>query len=352
MGLPDIDGQTALLLAQDGLTSGAIYALLALSIVLVFTVTRVIFVAQGELVAFGALTLAALQQGKVPGTIWLLLLLGGAAFLTEAYGAVRRREWRALIPPLLPNIALPVALLLITRWQAPLSPPLAVQIALTLALVVPIGPMVYRIAFWPIVSAGLLTKLFVAVAVHYVLLGFGLTFFGAEGWRTSPFTTASIEIGTVTISGQSLWVLGVTTALMLVLWLGFGNSIWGKALRATAFNRTGARLVGIRPEFAGIVAFGLAALLGAFSGILIAPITTIYYDSGFLIVLKGIVGSVIGAMSSYPLTALGAVFIGLLESYASYFASKYKEIIVFTTLIPVLLWRSVATFRIWEEEDE
>jgi branched-chain amino acid transport system permease protein len=86
--------------------------------------------------------------------------------------------------------------------------------------------------------------------------------------------------------------------------------------------------------------------------VLIAPFTTIYYDSGFLISLKGFVGTVIGGMVSYPLAALGAVIVGLLEAFASFYASELKEVIVFSLLIPVLLWRSLASRHVEEEHDE
>ncbi len=76
-----MDATIAGILALDGLTNGAIYALLALATVLVFAVTRVIFIPQGEFVAFGALTLALLQAGKVPGTVWFLLVLAAAVAL-------------------------------------------------------------------------------------------------------------------------------------------------------------------------------------------------------------------------------------------------------------------------------
>ena len=75
----------ALLLAQDGITNGAIYALLALALVLAFAVTRVIFIPQGEFVAYGALTLVAVQAGQLPGTVWLLLVAGTLVTLIEAY---------------------------------------------------------------------------------------------------------------------------------------------------------------------------------------------------------------------------------------------------------------------------
>ncbi|MNQ47621.1 High-affinity branched-chain amino acid transport system permease protein LivH [compost metagenome] len=87
------------------------------------------------------------------------------------------------------------------------------------------------------------------------------------------------------------------------------------------------------------------------SGILVAPITTMYFDSGFMVSLKGFVGAIIGGLVSYPLAAAGAVLVGLIEAFSSFWASAYKEIIVFTLIIPVLLWRSLKSHHV-EEEDE
>ena len=101
---------------------------------------------------------------------------------------------------------------------------------------------------------------------------------------------------------------------------------------------------------AGKLSFLFAALIGAFSGILIAPITTIYYDTGFLIGLKGFVAAIIGGLASYPAAAAGAVLVGLLEAYSSFWASAFKEVIVFTLIIPVLIWRSLTTHQVEEEE--
>ena len=208
-----MDLSIAAILAQDGVTSGAIYALLALALVLVFSVTRVIFIPQGEFVAYGALTLAAIQANKAPLSASMLVVLGVLTFLVE-----------------------------------------------------------------------------------------------------------------------------------------MGRTVSGKALRATAVNRLGARLVGIGTTQAGRLAFTLAAALGALCGILIAPLTTVYYESGFLIGLKGFVGAIVGGLVSYPVAALGALLVGLLESYSSFWASAFKEVIVFTLIIPVLLWRSLTTKHVEEEE--
>jgi branched-chain amino acid transport system permease protein len=187
--------------------------------------------------------------------------------------------------------------------------------------------------------------------VHFVLVGLGLLMFGAEGSRTDSFTDATFSLGSLSISGQSLTVVCTAAILIVALYLFFGRTLVGKALRATSINRLGARLVGIGTTRAGSLAFTLAAALGALSGVLIAPLTTIYYDGGFLIGLKGFVGAIIGGLVSYPVAAAGALLVGLLESYSSFWASAYKEVIVFALIIPVLLWRSLVTPHSDEDEE-
>src|ERR1041384_189302 len=88
--------EIAILLAQDGVTTGAIYVLVALGTVLIFVVTRVIFVPFGDVVGYAALTLAALQLRTLPGTVWLVLTLAGIATVMEAYSLLRRGELNRL----------------------------------------------------------------------------------------------------------------------------------------------------------------------------------------------------------------------------------------------------------------
>lgn len=340
----------ALLLAQDGITNGAIYALLALALVLVFAVTRVIFIPQGEFVALGALTLASLQAGKTPGTLWLLLGAGIAVAVIDLAQAVARGGHRRIPRIIAWNLLYPALAAAVVFLLKPAGMAMPLQIILALVLVVPLGPMVYRLAFQPLAEAPVLVLLIVSVAVHMALVGLGLLFFGAEGSRTPAFSDASFRLGDIVISGQTLWVVGASVALIATLYVFFERTFYGKALRATAINRTGARLMGISTVMAGKLSFLLAALIGALSGILIAPITTIYYDTGFLIGLKGFVGAIVGGLASYPIAAAGAVLVGLLESYSSFWASAFKEVIVFTLIIPVLVWRSLTTHHVEEEE--
>ena len=342
-----MDATIAALLTQDGLTNGSIYCLLALALVLVFAVTRVIFVPQGEFVAFAALTLAAFEQNKLPGTVWLLLALAAVAAFADVLSLWRepKRMLRSIA-----GTSLPSALAALLVWGVASTPmPFSIQVLTTIAAVTAMGPAVYRLAFQPIANATVLTLLIVSVAVHFVLTGLGLLFFGAEGVRTTAFTSVSFTLGSVSISGQSLLVYAFTIFLVIAMALFFKFTLFGKALRATAANRTGARLVGISPNFAGSLSITLSAAIGAVSGLLIGPIATIYYDSGFLIGLKGFVGAIVGGLASYPVAAAGAIFVGLVESFSSFWASAYKEVIVFTLIIPVLLWRSLTTTHHEEE---
>jgi len=345
-----MDLQIALLLGQDGITNGAIYALLSLALVLVFAVTRVIFIPQGEFVAFGALTLASFQAGKTPGTLWLLIGAGVVVALIDLTLAVRAGTARKIPRIIGWNLLYPAAAAAAVFLLKPNEFPLLLQIVLALALVVPLGPMIYRLAFQPVAEASVLVLLIVSVAVHLALVGLGLLFFGAEGSRTPAFSEASFDLGQVRVTGQTLWVMGASLLLIVVLALFFERTIYGKALRATAMNRTGARLMGISTVMAGKLSFLLAALIGAFSGILIAPITTVYYDTGFLIGLKGFVGAIVGGLASYPIAAAGAVLVGVLEAFSSFWASAFKEVIVFTLIIPVLVWRSLTTRHVEEDE--
>jgi len=346
-----MDFSIASILMLDGATNGAIYALLGLATVLIFAITRVIFIPQGEFVAYGALTLALLQLGKVPGTVYLLVVLALIAAGLDLVAGLRRGvPLNTVLLRGLKSLVLPAVVLVVTLWAAPLKLPLFVQSLLTLAIVTPLGPLVYRLAYEKLADATVLVLLIVSVGVHFALTGLGLVFFGAEGFRNPSFWDARFSAGALTLSGQAAIIFMVSIALILALYLFFERTLRGKALRATAVNRLGARLMGISTSGAGKLSFGLAAFMGALSGLLIGPTTTLFYDSGFLIGLKGFVAAIFGGLASYPAAAVGAVFVGLLESFGSFYASAFKEVIVFTLIIPVLLWRSFQHGHHDEEE--
>ena len=357
-----MDALIAAILIQDGVTSGAVYALLALAIVVVFTVTRVLFIALGEFVAYGALTLAMLQLDRWPLSLHLLLGMAALAWLLELWALLRQprphpQPWSSFAASSVRMLAWPLVLWALFAALAQSGVVLAdlaqpLQMGLALAIVVPMGPLVYRIAYQPLAASSPLVLLIVSVGVHFALMGLGLWMFGAEGARADGLLDGSLSLGALDISWQSLVVLAVTAAIMLALYLYFGRTLSGKALQATAVNRRGAQIVGIPITQAGRLAFMLAAAIGALCGMLIAPFTTIYYDTGFLIGLKAFVGAIIGGLASFPLAVIGALLVGLIEAFASFWASAFKEVLVFTLIIPVLLWRSLAASRAGETDEE
>jgi branched-chain amino acid transport system permease protein len=345
-----LDTTILLFLLQDGVTNGAIYALLALALVLVFAVTRVILVPQGEFVTCGALTLAMLDVGRVPGTVGLLVVLAGLALVMEVWGHRRRLSLQLARRLSLVFVLPPVVIAALAWWLAPLRLGAVPQALIAIAIVAPMGPYLYRVAFQPLAEASVLVLLIAAVGAHFSLTGLCLLFFGPEGMRARPLLTSGFTAGPIPVSGQSIAIYLAAVGLMVGLYLFFGRTLLGKALRATAVNRLGARLVGVRTALSGQLAFLIAAAMGALSGVLIAPVTTVFYDSGFLIGLKGFVAAIVGGLVSYPLAAAAAVLVGIVEAFASFWASSFKEIIVFTIIIPVLLVRSLTATHTEDEE--
>jgi branched-chain amino acid transport system permease protein len=315
-------------------------------------VTRIVFVPFGDIAAFTALTLAALETKQFPGTVGLVAVLAAVATAMElfavlragAYAKIPRAIFFYLILPLVPAAAM---------WLTsglPLNAPL--RILLTIALILPIAPLLDRIVFRPIADASVLLLLVVAVALHFALSGMGLIFFGPEGVRTQSLTDFSLMVAGVPVSGETILIIVAAAIFCLLLFLFFEFTIQGKALQATAMNRTGARLMGIRPAHAGTVAFLIGSVMAAISGILIAPVNTMFYDSGFIIGLKAFVGAIIGGLVSFPVTAAGSLFVGVLESFAAFQSSPFKEVTVFSLLIPVLLWRSYTLLQPEEDGEE
>jgi branched-chain amino acid transport system permease protein len=273
-----------------------------------------------------------LQSGHIPGTLWLLDGVCALALLTSLHQAPLRAALTWGVYPLVVTLAT----LLLARFEQP-----AISIVLALAIVTPMGPLIWRFAFRPVADASVLSLLIIAMALHFVLAGAGLVFFGPEEARAPAITESSFDLRQLNVSGQSLCVLASCIILVAGLRWFFGATIYGKALRATASDRLGARLVGIDATATGTLAFALASFIAALAGVLIGAVTPLSYDAGFDIGLKGFVAAIIGGLASFPLAAAGAVLVGVLESLGSFWASAYRDVIVFTLLIPVLAWLSL-----------
>src|SRR6266403_910014 len=134
-----MNSDIALFLIQDGLTVGAIYALLAVGLVLVFTVTRIIFIPQGEFISYGALTLAALQAGQVPKTIWLLIALASLVAVRDVIRGIRSGEGLRAAHGILANVVASFVVCSLVYVLAPLQLPLWANAVISIVIVVFIG---------------------------------------------------------------------------------------------------------------------------------------------------------------------------------------------------------------------
>ncbi len=165
--------------------------------------------------------------------------------------------------------------------------------------------------------------------------------FGKDFHRLPAFSgDAPIALGGAMLQPQSLWVLGVTALVVVLLRGFFTRTLYGKAMLATAHNPLAATLVGIDTRRMLAVSFGLAAGLGAIAGILIAPITLTAYDVGIMLGLKGFAAAILGGLGSFPGAIVGGLLLGLVESLAAgYLVSAYKDAIAFVVILGVLFLR-------------
>ncbi|MEZ4632864.1 MAG: branched-chain amino acid ABC transporter permease [Deinococcales bacterium] len=333
-----------LTLLIDGLTNGAIYAMMALGIVVLYSVTSVINVAQGEFVMLSALSIASLRAAKIPGVLYIAVvglifwsIFNALAMMRQGAAPRQLKIWPILWPLFLAGLLISVVPPLA---KAHLPYPLQIFIAVVLTTL--LGPICYRLVLEPLPKASILVFLILAIGLHLALTGLGLAFWGPQPYDLPPFSKGGMILGPAYVSYQALWLLAISALLMLALYLFFNHTIYGKALRAAAVNRLGARLMGISAVRAGRLSFSISVFLSAVAGVLITPITKMVYDFGFLIGLKGFVGAIIGGLTNPVIAALGAIFVGVAEQFSAfYISSAYKDVIVFLLIIPVLLLRSL-----------
>ena len=139
---------------------------------------------------------------------------------------------------------------------------------------------------------------------------------------------------------QTLWILGLTALAIVLLMLFFRRTNLGLAMRAVAANEAAAAVVGLRVWRVKAASFALAGALGGLAGCLVTPITTLSYDVGVLLGLKGFAAAILGGFGSFPGAILGGLILGLLESLgAAYISSAYKDVIAFVVLLLVLFIR-------------
>jgi len=268
----------------SGITIGAIYALVALGFSIIFNASHVINFAQGEFVMIGGMTTVSLIDTGLP----LPLAIVAAVIVAAAMG-------------------------------------LALE----------------KFAVEPARSAPVVTLIIITIGASIFLRGLATLVWDKKLHALPPFSGQQpIEIAGAALLPQSLWVLGVTLAIVLALSWFFGRTLLGKAILATSHQRLAAQLVGINVRRVVFISFGLSAALGAVAGILITPITLTAWDVGIMLGLKGFAAAVLGGLGSGPGAVLGGLVLGIAETLsAGYLSSAYKDVIAFVLMLAVLFFR-------------
>ncbi len=277
-------------LLLPGLTTGCVYALVAVGFVICANVSGVVNLAQGEFVMIGGMAASWLVTAGLP---------------------------------------LPAAILIAMLVGAALG---ATQEKLTLA---------------PVRHAPPFIQVTTTVGVAIVIRGFALVLFGTDPLTLPNFTGDGVffVLGAV-LPIQALWVWGTTAALLAATFGVLRYTDIGRAVRACSINLQAARLMGVDAERLRVIVFAVSGAVGALAGAVVTPIVLSSWDAGVSYGLKGFAGAIIGGFRSPLLAVAGGIGIGLVEAFgAGYISSGWKDFIVYGVLLGYLLIRG-GVFRV------
>ena len=267
----------------SGLTTGAIYALVALGFAIIYNASHVINFAQGEFVMIGGMAAAAAFDAGLPLPLAVVVSIGAATL---------------------------------------------------------IGLALERFAVEPARGASVVTLIIITIGASILLRGLATIVWDKRIHALPAFSgEAPIAIGGATLLPQTLWVLGATVVTVAALWWFFNRTLTGSAILAVSHNRFAAQLMGISVRRVLLVSFGLSAALGALAGVLIAPIAFTAWDVGVMLGLKGFAAAILGGMGSSAGAVAGGLALGLIEALgAGYLSSAYKDVFAFVILLAALVF--------------
>jgi branched-chain amino acid transport system permease protein len=277
-----MDALPTLLLA--GLSTGSVYALVALGFNVIFKSSGAINFAQGEWVMMGGMVAAAAHVAHTP---------------------------------------------------------LGLAVLVSVVIVTAIGLLSERLILRRLARPGPLNVTLVMIAIAICLKSLVMLVLGKNPASLPGFSGRTpIEWAGLRIHPQTLWILGLTGVAMLAAHAFFEHSIPGRALRAVAAQPDAAALCGIEPRMAMAVSFGIAAGVGALAGAIITPLTLTSFDFGTVLGFKGFSAAMLGGMGSLPGALVGGLLLGALESLAGgLLSSHFKDAVAFVALLLTLFLR-------------
>ncbi len=271
-----------------GLSQGAIYALIAIGFVAIFTVSGVINLAQGEFAALAGLVAISARAGGLP---------------------------------------LPVAALV------------------AVATVAVVAVLMERLTIAPVKAMTTLVSLILTLGVSTALKALMLLVYGPNAEGLEALSPGTATVAGISIRYQDLWILLVAGVVSAAVSWFYDRTLTGKALRACAEQPVAARLVGISLSRASLVSFLIAGIVGALAGVLASPVYFTSWESGLALGLKGFVAATLGGLVSVRGAVLGGLVLGVLETLtAGYISTGLRDAVAFLLLIVVLVVRPAGIF--------
>jgi branched-chain amino acid transport system permease protein len=280
----------------SGITSGSIYALIALGFTLIYNSTQLINFAQGEFVMLGGLISVSLFSA--------------------------------------------------------MHLPLYAAVLLSVILVTIVGILFERIAIRPLRDSSIITLIIVTVGASILLKNGAMIAWGRDPLTVPAFSgDKPVPVLGAMVTPQALWVVGLTLITVVLLQVFYKRSIVGKAMKAAAINPTAARLMGINTSNIVMISFAMSAAFGALAGVLVTPISMTSYSSGSFLGLKGFAGAVLGGLGNPIGAVVGGLILGIIESLSiGVIDSGYKDAIAFLILLLVLFVKPSGLFGVRAKE--
>jgi branched-chain amino acid transport system permease protein len=216
--------------------------------------------------------------------------------------------------------------------------PLIIAFPLSVIAVTIVGALLERVAIRPARSRSIVILVFITIGASIFMRGVFKILWGKNQMGLPPFSGETpINFAGATLMPQNLWIFGITLISVIGLHFFFSRTRLGKAMRATACNPKAASLMGVNVNSMVLLSFALSGALGAIAGIIIVPITTLSFDIGVMLGLKGFAAAVLGGYGNSLGAVLGGLLLGVLESVgAGVISSTYKDVIAFGILLLVL----------------
>ncbi len=269
----------------SGIATGAIYALIALGFCIIENSTKIVNFAQGDFLTLGGMFMFTLLHAlHVPLILAVLLAIGATAL---------------------------------------------------------VGVAMERFTIRPARSKETVILVFITIGASIFIRG-AIKILWGKSPKSLPYFSGDNPVGILgaRILPQSLWIVAVTILVFLILNYFYRNTRYGKAMRAVAYDRRAAALLGINVEKMVMLSFALAGGMGAIAGVLIIPITTMTFDMGVVLGLKGFAAAVLGGYGNVMGAVVGGLLLGVMESLgAGLVSSTFKDVIAFVILLLVLFIR-------------